>query len=164
MHPHHYRHPPVHTQRDGNSKGDDERRKEKKTPKCLPSPHLDTTGQPVDDESPLKNLRREALAYMCVFYIQEEEELASLNLVSLTRARERRFLLATPFKISLPSPKRLLLLLFLPYEHRSPTHWISILFFLFYFQVIGAFLSFNVRIFGRLHRHFINMLALISNK
>jgi hypothetical protein len=66
----------THTQRDGNSKGDDERReKKRKTPKCLPSPHLDTTGQPaVDDESPLKNLRREALAYMCVFYIQKKKK------------------------------------------------------------------------------------------
>ncbi len=147
MHPHHYRHPPVHTQRDGNSKGDDERRKEKKTPKCLPSPHLDTTGQPVDDESPLKNLRREALAYMCVFYIQEEEEeLASLNLVSLTRARERRFLLATPFKISLPSPKRLLLLLlFLPPSSTAqvprPIGFRSSSFFQFQRQDFWAFAS-----------------------
>ncbi len=111
-----------------------EERKEKKNAQ-VPSE------SPLRHNGPASSRRRESVeesasrgpgVHVCILYTEEEEELASLNLVSLTRARERRFCwpLHSRFLCLHPNDSSSSCYFSLrAVQHRSPTHWISILFF-----------------------------------
>lgn len=121
--------------------------KEKETPKCLPSPHLDTTGQPVETKVSVEEYASRGPGVhvcKCTIYARRKNERRE------EEARERRFCwpLDSGFlclRTTTTPPQ-----LFLPSEQSratgpQPIEFQSSFFNYYYFQVIGAFQSFEFR-------------------